>query len=197
MIQNIFAHQLIVRGRFLTSKFHWLHLQRVLNVIRYYTLTDLAPVHFAATALYPEMKFRYFETEWNDRPDWITNAKAEVQRLWQSEYKPEPLTTQEAQLRVTQYVQGASTMLEPSGEPSDFRDLPHWKRRKRARLAADDNDELDRYLMRDTEDELPPGPLSYWQEHSNDIQSNNVAKMALEVFSIPAMSADPERLFSR
>ena len=88
-------------------------------------------------------------------------------------------------------------MLEPSGEPSDFHDLPHWKRRKRACLAADDNDELDRYLMRDTEDELPAGPLSYWQEHSNDIRSNNVAKMALEVFSIPAMSSDPERLFSR
>ena len=51
--------------------------------------------------------------------------------------------------------------------------------------------------MRDTEDELPDGPLSYWQEHSNDIRSNNVAKMALEVFSIPAMSADPERLFSK
>ena len=61
MIQSIFAHQIIVRGRFLTSKFCWLHLQRVLNVIRYYILTDLAPVHFAATALHPEMKFRYFE----------------------------------------------------------------------------------------------------------------------------------------
>ena len=46
--------------------------------------------------------------------------------------------------------------------------------------------------MRDTEDELPAGPLSYWEEPSNDIRSNNVAKMALEVFSIPAMSADPE-----
>ena len=51
--------------------------------------------------------------------------------------------------------------------------------------------------MRDTEDELPDGSLSCWQEHSNDIRSNNVAKMALEVFGIPAMSADPERLFSK
>ena len=66
-------------------------------------------------------------------------------------------------------------------------------------LCHRDNDELDRYLMRDTEDELPDGPLSYWQEHSNDIRSNNanVGKMALEVFSIPAVSANPERLFSR
>jgi len=56
---------------------------------------------------------------------------------------------------------------------------------------------LDHYLIRDSEDELPAGPLSCWQEHSNDIRSNNVAKMALEVFSIPAMSTNPERLFSR
>lgn len=88
-------------------------------------------------------------------------------------------------------------MLEPSGDPSHFCNLPHWKRRKRARLAADDNDELDRDLMRDTEDELLTGPLSYWQQHCNDIWSNNVAKMALEVFIIQAMSAGPERLFSR
>ena len=93
------------------------HCNRLLNVIRYYTLTDLAPVHFATTAQHPEMKFGYFETEWNERPDWITNSKAEVQRLWQSEYKPEPLTAQETQLRVTQDVQGASTILEPSGDP--------------------------------------------------------------------------------
>ena len=143
------------------------------------------------------MKFKYFETEWIDHPDWISNAKAEVQKLWQSEYKPAPLTPQETQLPVTQYIQGASPGVESSGEISEFRDLPHWKRCKRARLAADDNDELDRYLMRDTEHELAAGLLSYWQEHSDDIRSNNVAKMALEVFSIPAMSADPERLFSR
>ena len=54
-------------------------------------------------------------------------------------------------------------------------------------LCRHDNDELDRYLMRDTEDELSDRPLSYWQEHSNDIRSNNVAKMASEVFSIPAI----------
>ncbi|RPA95125.1 hypothetical protein L873DRAFT_1699207, partial [Choiromyces venosus 120613-1] len=135
---------------------------------RYYALTDLTPVHFAATALHPEMKFRYFETEWIDRPDWISNAKAEVHKLWQSEYKPEPLTAQETHLRVTQYIQAASPAVETSGERSEFRDLPDWKWRKRARLAANDKDELDRYLKRNTEDELLLGPLSYWQEHTND-----------------------------
>ena len=143
------------------------------------------------------MKFKYFETEWIDRPEWISNAKVEVQKLWQSEYKPAPLTPQETQLRVTQYIQGASPGVEPTGEISEFHDHPDWKRSKRAWLAVDDNDELDSYLMKDTEDELPAGSLTYWEEHIDDIRSNNVAKMALELFCIPDMLADPERLFSR
>ena len=50
-------------------------------MFRYYTLTDIAPVHYAAVALNPEMKFDYFETEWKDRKDWVHNAEKEVQNL--------------------------------------------------------------------------------------------------------------------
>ena len=59
----------------------------MLNVFRYYTLTDFAPVHYAAVALNPEMKFDYFATEWHDRQDWIRNAEKEVHNLWTIEYK--------------------------------------------------------------------------------------------------------------
>ena len=31
----------------------------------------------------------------------------------------------------------------------------------------------------------------------DDIRQQGLAKMALDIFTIPAMSADPERLFSR
>jgi len=48
------------------------------EITRYYALTDLVPAHFAAIALNPEMKFRYFETEWESRPDWILSGKTEV-----------------------------------------------------------------------------------------------------------------------
>lgn len=40
-----------------------------LNMSRYYTLTDLVPAYFVAIALNPEMKYKYFENEWEDRAD--------------------------------------------------------------------------------------------------------------------------------
>lgn len=47
------------------------------------------------------------------------------------------------------------------------------------------------------EDELLLGPLKYWIDHADDMRQRELSKMAIDIFSIPAMSADPERLFSR
>ena len=65
------------------------------DIIRHYTLTDLVPAHFAAIALNPEMKFKYFESEWESRADWITNGKDAVRTLWETQYSPAPTTPQE------------------------------------------------------------------------------------------------------
>jgi hypothetical protein len=54
---------------------------------RYYELLDRSPVYYAAVALHPEMKFEYFEQEWEDKPDWIARAKSETKRLWERDYK--------------------------------------------------------------------------------------------------------------
>ena len=59
----------------------------MLNVSRYYTLTDFAPVHYAAVALNPELQFDYFATKWLDRQDWIRNAEEEVHNPSTIEYK--------------------------------------------------------------------------------------------------------------
>ena len=62
---------------------------------------------------------------------------------------------------------------------------------------SDNCDDLDRYLRRDVEDELPLGPLKYWIDHADHMRQKALSKMAIDIFSIPAMSADPEWLFSR
>ena len=67
--------------------------------------------------------------------------------------------------------------------------------KKKRRLIGDDHNE--RYLERETEDDLPSGPLQYWIDHLQDIRLRGLAQMAIAIFTIPAMSADPERLFSR
>lgn len=151
------------------------------------------------------MKYRYFETEWEDRSDWIANAKSTVELVWTSEYKPRNSNTNDILLlpvaspRVPSAPQ-TSTTLATAFLPADvphLGDLPDWKKKKRRRLIGDDRDELQRYLEHETEDDLPFGPLQYWIDHLQDIRLRDLAQMAIDIFTIPAISAEPERLFSR
>ena len=58
-------------------------------------------------------------------------------------------------------------------------------------------DNLDKYLRYDIEDELSSSPLRYWIEHIEDLLQKDLSKMVIDIFSIPAMSADLEQPFSR
>ena len=150
------------------------------------------------------MKYKYFENEWEERPDWIENAKSTVQIVWNTEYKPSNFNTT-VNDTIILHVASPSTSISrttattttvQSGGLSHLGDLPDWKKKKRRRLIGDDRDELQRYLERETEYDLPSGRLQYWIYHLDDIRQKGLAKMALDIFTIPVMSADPERLFS-
>jgi len=143
------------------------------------------------------MKYRYFETEWEDRTDWIENAKSMVQRLWNAEYKPEKTNQPETLLPIVNPIRPQTTNPSSLDTMNNFGTLPDWKRKKRQRLIGDERDELDRYLCRETKDNLHSGPLQYWIDHVDDLRQKNIAQMALDMFTIPALSADPERPFSR
>lgn len=54
----------------------WLKLQE------YWNRTDRAPVYIAAMVLDPTEKWAYFERRW--KPEWVTEAKLTMQRLWHS-----------------------------------------------------------------------------------------------------------------
>lgn len=156
------------------------------------------------------MKFDYFETEWKDRQDWIRNAEKEVQNLWKNEYKrtSEAHHIHELPIRNSQFQSSSPPSLSlgiSSPDPParshlavpEFIDVPSWKKNKRARIAADKLDVYDRFIQKEVEDKLPAGPLHYWLERRNDRHLAGLARMGIEIFSIRAMSADPERLFSR
>lgn len=46
---------------------------------------------------------------------------------------------------------------------------------------SDNCNELDRYLRRDVEDELPLGSLKYWIDHADNIRQRELAKMAIDI----------------
>ena len=83
-----------------------------------------------------EMKYKYFENEWEARPDWIENAKSTVEMVWKSEYKPNSSHSNETILLPVASPRTPSArppVLNPSRFPqelSQLRDLPDWKKKK-------------------------------------------------------------------
>lgn len=154
----------------------------ITNWNRYYTLTGLVPAHYAAVALHPEMKLDYFQAEWADKPEWIAAAKSETTSLWNDEYKDStaPLEAD----RITS---------------SDPEEDVRWRRNKRARLASDISDAFEAFQEHKGEACGIKGGLSYWVQARalGNIHSPDLINMGLAIHSIPAMSAEPERVFSR
>ena len=62
---------------------------------RYYSLADRLPALYAAVALDPDLKLKYFEIEWSEHPGWIEIARTKSKELWNLEYKllPSPIST--------------------------------------------------------------------------------------------------------
>ena len=143
---------------------------------------------YAAVALDPDTKLKYFEIEWADRADWVTLAKQKSKELW------------EAQYRTLQYVDTTLPDPQPTATipfdqmPEDS--LSRWKQKKRARLTHGDTDQFERFQAAEEEEEVPD-ILAYWAARLHNPRWTQLAHMALEVHSIPAMSAEVERVFSR
>ena len=101
-------------------------------------MTDLVPAHFVAVTLHPEMKYKYFESEWDERPDWIENAKSMVQRVWKTEYKPEATDLPETLLPITIPIRSPTADKSSLETLCDFGTLPNWKQKKWQRLIRDE-----------------------------------------------------------
>ena len=145
----------------------------------YYQKTDQSPVYVAAVVLHPGLKWKWLEKAWKDRPQWIKEAKNNVQMLW-SEYASLPVTDEDLQ----------SAMPEDNARwmdddfLSDFSDL--------------DNSTGDEYVRWCEEGRQPKEfrPLEFWSTQRQRESYPRLSKMARDLFTIPAMSDEPERVFS-
>ncbi|KAH0604073.1 uncharacterized protein H6S33_007104 [Morchella sextelata] len=161
---------------------------------RYYDLTGPTPVHMSAIALHPEMKLDYFDGEWEDKPEWISNAHNSSRRLWETEYKHGYIRKKSSTPNIDEddvSAAAAPTII----HDREVDELPISKRKKRARLAGSNQDEFELFQPRDCDEDLTLGPLQYWVQR-NEPRQKQRERMGIEIHSIPAMSADPERLFS-
>jgi hypothetical protein len=153
----------------------------------YYKKFDLTPVYAAALVLHPGYKWRYFEKNWTQdhQVDWLEPTKAMVRIFWEENYQHLPVAESQPcqsflQLPYRAYEPNPRAQYVP---PPDFYDEVE---------VSGPGDEYEEYIN------LPPkpceAPLEWWKAHREEYP--RLSKMALDLFSIPMMSAECERVFS-
>jgi hypothetical protein len=145
---------------------------------KYYNRTNDSPAYISAIVLNPSHKFEYIKRWWPE--EWHETARHLLQTLWDSEYKPATTSTQSPPLPA------------PLRKPNKF-----LARMAERHAQTDvDFDELDQYLSTPTVTNLSLKPISWWLEPTQQSTFPTLSRMAIDILSIPAMSAEPERLFS-
>jgi hypothetical protein len=121
--------------------------------------------------LHPKLKWRWFKKYWETKPEWIAAAREAVNDLW-CEYK----ATTPAAVDTTAVV-----------DEDD-----EWSLDDQTSTA----DQLWLYEHEPHPKEMSPkdSPIDYWI--SKRAIWPQLASMALDVFATPAMSDEPERVFS-
>lgn len=160
----------------------------------YFSLVDETPAHYASVVTVPKSKWQYFQHTWknavfwqdSNAPDtWLPNGRAALDELWQ-EYRRLPIILDE----ISDI--GSKRQREPSPDEFD-------KASNMADLYGDSlvEDELERWISE------RPFPLKnetlpvFWLQKLQQRAAYRLARMALDMASIPAMSSDCERVFSQ
>jgi hypothetical protein len=141
---------------------------------KYYGLTERSPAYIAAMVLMPNQKWTWIEDNWEK--EWIDSAKAQVQDFWDTQYKP------------------VQVPILPTIEDSTQEKTEHqiWLEQKRRQPPI--LDEYIKYCQAPITPEVDS--KAWWMEPAQRTTYPNLGIMALDMLSIPAMSASPERLFS-
>lgn len=140
---------------------------------KYYRLTDESPAYVAAIVLHPSHKWHYIQENW--KAEWVDSSKRLIQTLW-NDYKPvEPPLP---------FCEG------PSSTTNEFL---NWRNKHLQPSLI--RDEYERYCKSERVYGFTSA-LLWWLEETQRKNYRNLSKMAVDILSIPAMSAEPERLFS-
>ena len=131
------------------------------------------------------MKLAYFREEWQAKPEWIRQAELAVEKIWKSTYRGYSAAHP---VRLI----GAGQEELPDGQP-----LSRWERKRLALSQRDDNlDMMDRFQQEAPSGDRITDVVRYWVSKLLEPQWRDLARMALDYLTIPAMSAEPERVFS-
>jgi hAT family C-terminal dimerisation region len=172
---------------------------------KYYALMDLSPVYAAAVVLNPEHKLDYFRSSWGDCPDWIEGAESSVEEFWLTMYKDsqKPRTADSTAKHVPD-----SDLFHPPSNKDNPSEFTEWKSMHKHKNTGFKPDEYKDYLETEhfksdpnqqsgeslTAAQKSVNLCAFWARYEGQYPS--LARMAYDVLSVPAMSAECERVFS-
>ncbi|KAG9384238.1 Dimer-Tnp-hAT domain containing protein [Pyrenophora tritici-repentis] len=147
----------------------------------YYDKLDRSPAYYAAVCLHLYYKF-YCDNSWRDKVGWLDTANARFQQLW-AEYKPVLpliLRPRAPQASSINKVIGAFVNAGNDNEGVSLDEFERWKKHEPKWTA-------EQYIEEGN-------PVQYWMKLRPKYP--NLARLALDVMTIPASSSDCERMFS-
>jgi hypothetical protein len=140
---------------------------------KYYRLTDESPLYAAALLLHPSYRKQYLEERWPKA--WVKPAIDRARGIWDTKYSFIEIDEIRSKGR--------------QGEPSFFQQQHSLLHRRRQ-----DRDEFTVFINQD--DIAVTNPITWWLEEAQQRTFPRLSRMAIDMLSAPAMSAESERVFS-
>jgi hypothetical protein len=141
---------------------------------KYYGLIDETGAYTAAILLHPNRRKSYLQSAW--KKSWIEPGLDRVRKLWHR-YKEE--------------------LVEENTDSSNLSYVERWLQKVQAKQSKNKGamDEFERFIIAPP-DKVDIAVLDWWQQDTQQRSYPQLSRMAIDVLSAQAMSADCERVFS-
>ncbi|KAG7423539.1 putative AC transposase [Fusarium oxysporum f. sp. raphani] len=186
-IDQVLENMDILFLQFENAKVKYVNNARMVNSVhmgwwvlsKYYEESDKNPIYATALLLHPEKRRRYLDRHWAE--EWRQTAIAGARRHW-AKYKDRPLSSDSA-ARLS----------------NERREVTPYERIKQSMSVLDepgDEDEFEKFVNSPPRHMTTNTPLEWWCREEQRIEYPRLHQMAIDILSVPAMSDDPERVFS-
>lgn len=148
---------------------------------KYYTKTDESALYAAALVLHPKRRTKYIEANW--KPEWIEDALEKVKELWKAyrEMTPDP---------------SISSFRERTPEEEELSPFDRIAQKLGEYYEPVSQDEYEDYCSENPIEIGKTPALKWWGQEQQTVRWPRLSRMAFDILSIPAMSDEPERVFS-
>ena len=151
---------------------------------KYYNRTDRSSAYFGSVRMHPALNAAWFVENWKeeDQLQWLEMAEERLRLHYDRSYRDQGINV---------HHQNFPSPPNPTHEPDDFDDFLTPATFYAQTTAVD---EYDRYKSLHPIKDAFRKPLDWWRDHLDEYPT--LSRMALDLFSVPAMSSECERIFS-